>query len=264
MKKLLILLSAAFVQLSCEKEADYNASYTAGNKEIYSFIKIVNAYPYAQPSFSGQTSSAFRFIYNGELLTGVPTAVGSTFPAAPEYFLTVLSKTKRYLDVNLALGTAPAATRDSFLFRQTPIAVESQKHYSMFLCDSLKSNGRFLVVEDDIKVPQNDTSYRIRFVNLIPNPPGATPAIDVYTYASDSLIFSNVRFKGVTPFIELKRITASTTTNTFRIKWAGTNTVIGTALSVTTANKMSATLVAKGFVGATGLRAPGLIVYRNK
>ena len=264
MKKLLIILSAAFVQLSCEKEADYNASYTAGTSELHSFVKIINAYPYAQPAFALQTSAAFRFIYNGQLLSGVPTAVGGTFPAAPEYFLSSLSKTKRYLDVNLSLGTAPAATRDSFLFRQTPVAFESQKYYSMFLCDSLRRSDRFLVLEDDIKIPQNDTSYRIRFVNLIPNPPGATPAIDVYTYTTDSLIFSNVRFKGATPFIELKRVTAATTTNQFKIKWAGTNTVIGTALSVTTANKMSATLVAKGFVGATGLRAPGLIVYRNK
>lgn len=264
MKKILILLSAAFVQLSCEKEADYNASYAESNPFLHSFVKIVNAYPFAQPSFAGQTSAAFRFTYNTDLLTGVPTAVGGTFPAAPEYYAVTRAITERKLDVSLALGTAPATTRDSFLFRHDPPIFGLQKYYSMFLCDSLHKPGRFLIVEDDIKIPKNDTSYRIRFVNLIPNPPGATPAIDVYTYATDSLIFSNVKYKGVTPFIELKKVTKGTTSNQFKIKWAGTNTTIGTALSVTTANKMSATLVAKGYVGATGLRAPGLIVYRNK
>lgn len=263
MKKIFILLSVAFVQLSCEKEADYNASYTAGNSELHSFVKIVNAYPYAQPAFSGQTSAAFRFIYNGELLSGVPTAVGSTFPSGADYFLISRSRTKRYLDVNLSLGTAPAATRDSFLFRQTPVAFEPEKYYSMFLCDSLKGSGRFFITEDDIRIPQVDTNYRVRFVNTIPNPISVNPGIDVYANTVDSLIFSNVKFKQATPFIELKRV-ASATTNTFKIKWAGTSTVIGT-ISLTLANKMSATLVAKGYVGAsTGLRVPGLFAYRNK
>ena len=98
--------------------------------------------------------------------------------------------------------------------------------------------------------------------NTIPNPPTATPAIDVYANTTDSLIFSGIKFKQATPFIELSRL-GSATTNTFRIKWAGTNTVVGT-ISLTLANKMSATLIAKGFVGATGLRAPALISYRNK
>lgn len=263
MKKILIILSAAFVQLSCEKEADYNASYEAGDQYMHSFVKIVNVFPYAQPAFTGQTSAAFRFTYNDDLLSAVPTAVGGTFPAGQDYFAVVRGRTERRLGVFLAMGTPPAATTDQFLFQHVPSTFNLNKYYSMFLCDSVNKTSRFFVVEDDIQIPENDTVYRVRFVNTIPNAPSATPGIDLYANTVDSLIFSNVKFKQATPFVELKR-TASATSNTFRIKWAGTSTVIGT-ISLTLANKMSATLVAKGFVGvSSGLRVPGLISYRNK
>lgn len=263
MKKLLIILSVAFVQLSCEKEADYNATYDAGNPYSHSYVKLVNVYPLAQPVLSGQTSSSFRFTYNGDLLSAVPAAVGATVPAGQDYFAVTRAITERRIGVSLALGTPPAATTDQFLFTHEPTVVFGlNKYYSLFLCDSLHKESRFFVTEDNIQLPKADTNYRVRFVNAIPNPPGATPAIDVYANATDSLIFSGIKFKQATPFIELPRI-PGTTTNTFRIKWAGTTTVVGT-LSLTLANKMSATLVAKGFVGATGARAPGLVSYRNK
>jgi hypothetical protein len=262
MKKILIILLAASIQLSCEKEADYNAGFEPANQYSHSFVKIINVYPFAQPAFTGQTSAAFRFSYNDALLSAIPTAVGGAFPAAPEYFAVTRGDTERRLGVSLALGTPPATTTDQFLFEHEPPLFKLTKYYSMFLCDSLNKTSRFFVVEDDIQIPQNDTAYRVRFVNTIPNPPGATPSIDVYANTVDSLIFTGIKFKQATPFIELKRA-ASASSNTFRIKWTGTNTVIGT-ISLTLANKMSATLVAKGFVGATGLRAPGLVSYRNK
>ncbi len=194
MKKILILLSAAFVQLSCEKEADYNASYDAGNPYLHSFVQIVNVYPFAQPAFTGQTSAAFRFTYNGDLLTGALTAVGGTFPAGQDYFAVTRGDTERRLGVTLALGTPPAATTDQFLFEEhIPPVFHLQKYYSLFLCDSVNKTSRLFVVEDDIQIPKNDTAYRVRFVNTIPNPPSATPGIDVYANTVDSLIFSNVK-----------------------------------------------------------------------
>lgn len=262
MKKIIIILSVAFLQFSCEKKADYNASYEAQDPYMHSFVKIINVYPFAQPAFSGQASAAFRFTYNKILLSAVPTAVGATFPAGQDYYAVNRTMTDRNLDVSLALGTPPATTRDSFLYRHEPVIFKLQKYYSLFICDSIKKADRILVVEDDIKYPAADANYRVRFVNTIPNAPTATPAIDVYANTTDSLIFSGIKFKQATPFIELSRL-GSATTNTFRIKWAGTSTVVGT-ISLSLANKMSATLIAKGFVGATGLRAPALISYRNK
>lgn len=262
MKKILTILFIGILQFSCEKKSDYNASYEEQNPYLHAFVKIINVYPFAQPAFSGQTSAAFRFTYNNTLLSAVPTAVGATFPSGLDYFAVTRIRTERALEVNLALGTPPATTRDSFLYRFEPVSFKYQKYYSLFLCDSIKKADRVLVVEDEIVYPAADANYRVRFVNTIPNPPTATPAIDVYANTTDSLIFSGIKFKQATPFIELSRL-GSATTNTFRIKWAGTNTVVGT-ISLTLANKMSATLIAKGFVGATGLRAPALISYRNK
>jgi len=51
MKKIFIVISTIFLLLSCEKKADYNANYIAIDSNLYTFVKFVNAYPFATPVF---------------------------------------------------------------------------------------------------------------------------------------------------------------------------------------------------------------------
>jgi len=263
MKKIFIALSGIFLLLSCEKQADYNAKYTAIDSNLYTFVKFINAYPYATPVFSGQTSASVQLTYNGVQFSGTPIVLGGAFPASNGYATVTRENTQSDMYVRLALGTPPAAVKDSFLFAFKPV-MQLNKYYSFFFCDSINGPKTILTTKDDIRLPGGPNLYRVRFANMIPNPPSGTPAIDVYSTISNTVIFSGIQFKQVTPFLELPRNSIATTyTDTYQIRWAGTTIVIG-SLAVQLNNQMSVTLLARGFVGATGTRAPALASHRNR
>lgn len=261
MKKIFLLLSAVAFLFSCEKKADFNASFVALDSNLYTNIKFVNAYPYATPAFAGATN--ILLTHNGaQFSAGTPIAVGSTFPASVGYAALFKQVAGLPMNVRMVQGSQPALTNDSVLFTFSPPSLS--KYYSLFFCDSINKPNTLLITQDEIRKPGGPNLYRVRFVNLIPNPPVATPAIDVYSTNANAVIFTNIPFKKATPFIELPRnSTATAFTDTYQLRWAGTTTVIGTGLAVQLNNQMSVTLFAKGFVGATGARAPGLASYRN-
>lgn len=263
MKKILIALSTVLFLLSCEKEADYNANYVSiSDSSLYTFVKFVNAYPFATPVFSGQTSASLQLTYNGLQFSATPIAFGTAFPVADGYATVYREATESNMLVRLALGIPPAAVKDSALFSFQP-ALKRGGHYTFFFYDSIQKPTKIMTTEDDVRLPGGPNLYRVRFVNLIPNPPVATPAIDIYSTNAGSVIFPNIPFKRVTSFLEFPRNSISTSfTDTYQIRWAGTTTVVA-SLAVQLNNQMSITLYARGLVGTTGTRAPGLSVYRN-
>lgn len=266
MKKIVFVFIAALCVLySCDKEPAVTAEFTKVDSNQYAFVKFVNGFPFATPVFSGQVSASIRLSFNGfEFSSAAPITVGGAYPASANY-AAILPDVNGQADfgVRLALGTPPAATRDSLLFNFRPTLLR-KKYYSFFLCDSInRSSSRILAVEDDMRVPATDI-VRVRFVNLIPNPPAATPAIDVYSSLNNTLLFSAVPYRSVTQFLDLTRNSGSSTVNdVFTLRWAGTTTTIGT-VTVNLQNQGSYTVIARGFVGATGARAPGASAYRNR
>ncbi len=263
MKKiLLVILITAAVFSSCDKKPAIVAGFTAVDSNLHTKIKFVNAYPFATPVFSGQTSAAVQLTYNGVQFSATPTAFGGAFPASPNYATVIREKTQAEMYVRLALGTPPAVVRDSALFSFTP-NLDRAKYYTFFFCDSINRPNTIFTTVDDVKAPSRDY-IRVRFVNLIPNPPAATPAIDVVSTLNGSVIFSGIPYKTATPFLDLPRnSTSSTVTDTYIIRWAGTTTVIG-SVAVPLQNQVSITLFARGLVGATGTRAAGVSFYRNQ
>lgn len=263
MKKIFIAFTGILLLFSCEKEADYNARFTAVDSNLHTFVKFINAYPFATPLFSGQTSASVQLTYNGLQFSGTPIAYGGAFPASNSYATVYRVNTVSDMFVRLALGTPPAAVKDSFLFAFTP-QLKVRKYYSFFFCDSINTPKTMLITEDDVRLPGGPNLYRVRFANLIPNPPTATPAIDVYSTLFNTVIFSGIRYKQVTNFLELPRNSNATAyTDTYQIRWAGTTTVVA-SLAVQINNQMSVTLFSRGLVGTTGARAPGLSSYRNQ
>jgi hypothetical protein len=264
MKKILALLGiSAILFSSCEKEAASTASFTTIDSSQFAFVKFINVYSLATPVFSGQTSAAFQIALNGTQLSATPIGIGAAFPASPGYAV-VPQGVENNFAVRLGLGIPPAAVSDSLLYNYKTV-LESRKHYSLFIFDSIqKAATRIIAVQDDIRIPTVDTMIRIRFANLIPNPPSATPAIDVYSSQTNTIVFLGVPARTITQFIEIPRPgSVSTNSVTYTLRWAGTATTIGTVV-VTLQNKGSYTIVARGFVGATGARAPGASAYRNR
>jgi hypothetical protein len=253
--------------LHFQKNADVSGLATSKDKKrrkvdfqlLPSYIDTLSAKtqkPFFNPVYTQQ--SGFEFS------SAAPIGVGGVYPSSANY-AAVIPDVNAGADfgVRLALGTPPATTRDSLLFNFRP-TLQRKKYYTFFLCDSIsRPNSRILAVEDDIKIPSADI-VRVRFVNLIPNPPTATPAIDVYSSLNNTLLFPAVPFRGVTQFLELTRNSGSSTvTDTYTLRWAGTTTTIGT-VAVIMQNQGSYTVFARGFVGATGARAPGASAYRNR
>lgn len=263
MKRIIILLSIITIILgSCDKEPAIGASFSTIDSSQYAFVKIINTYPLATPVFSGQTSAAFQVSLNGSQFSATPLAIGAAFPASAGY-AAVPQGVENDFSIRLGLGTPPAAVRDSLLFNYKTV-LEPRKHYSLFIYDSLQKSTRIIAVQDDIRIPAVDTMINIRFANLIPNPPSATPGIDVYSSQTNTIVFSGVTSRTITPFIAIPRPGSTSTNNvTYTLRWAGTTTSIGT-VSVSLQNKATYTIIARGYVGATGTRAPGASAYRNR
>lgn len=264
MKKIIIFVSILTTIISsCEKEPASKAAFTVIDSSNYAFVKFINTYSLATPVFSGQTSAAFQVSLNGVQFSATPLGIGAAFPASAGY-AAVPQGVENDFSIRLGLGTPPATVRDSLLYNYKTV-LQPRKHYSFFIFDSInRPSTRIIAVQDDIRIPVIDTMTRVRFANLIPNPPSATPAIDVYSSLTNTIVFYGVPARTVTDFIEIPRPgSISTNTVTYTLRWAGTTTTIGT-VAVSQQNKGSYTIIARGYVGATGARAPGASAYRNR
>lgn len=264
MKKISIILFTAFVFMGCEKKADFIANFTEVNTDNNAYVKFVNAYPLATPLFSGTTSASLQLTYSGVQFSGIPIAFGSAYPASQNYAAVNKELSQKEMFVRLATGIPPAAVKDSFLFSFQP-DITKGKYYTYFFCDSINNlSRRILITEDEVRPPGGPGLYRVRFANLIPNPPPGTPAVDLFSTRANAVVFPNIPYRGVTQFIDLPRNSNETVfSDTYQIRWAGTTTVIG-SLAVQINNQMSLTLFARGLNGTTGARAPGLSSYRNQ
>jgi hypothetical protein len=265
MKKIFFILSTIAFLLSCEKKAEFNATFVPLDSNLYTKIKFVNAYPYATPVFSGQTSASVQLTHNALQFSATPIGFGSTFPASTGYAALFKQIAGLPMNVRLALGTPPAAVKDSLLFTFYPPSLS--KYYSLFFCDSINKPNTILVTEDDVRNPGGPNLYRVRFANLIPNLPSATPMLELYSTRAKAVIFTGIANKGVTPFIELPvqvNSFASPISDTFLIRYVGSSTVIARLNTVAIQAQASITVFARGYIGAAGTRAPGLSSYRNR
>jgi hypothetical protein len=266
MKRSLIfifILVISIVLIACNKDVSHNAEFKLADN-YFTYIKFIHAYPYATPSYSIPANGpTIQLTYNNAQFSATPISLGGTFPASPGYAASDRGITITDLGLRMSTGIPPAAVKDSFLFT-TPTAYVRGKYYSYFFVDSIpNSTKRMLVVEDDIKTPNGPSLYRIRFVNLLLNMPTATPVLDLYSTRAKSVIFTGIPSRGVTPFIELP-IQGVNTPDTLQLRYTGSSTALATLNTVSLQGQISLTVFARGLVGATGTRAPGISTYRNR
>ncbi|MBY0478200.1 MAG: hypothetical protein K2Q24_11175 [Chitinophagaceae bacterium] len=250
--------------LACEKKVNYNADITYTDAGNFTYVKFINAYPYATPSFASPANGpTVQLAYNGIQFSATPIALGGSYPTSPGYASVDRGIAALDMFVRMSTGIPPATVRDSFLFSSI-VPFAKGKYYSYFFADSINnSNRRVLVTEDDIREPGGRSLYRMRFVNLLANMPSGTPTLDLYSARSQTVIFSGIPARGVTPFIELP-VQGLNTPDTLQIRYAGSPTAIATLNTVALQGQISFTVFARGMVGATGTRAPAISTYRNR
>jgi len=248
-----------FALTACEKEASIKAPYETALPTTHSFVKFVHAYGAATPSYSTPAAGpTLQIEMNMQKITPTALAIGATFPANEYTAINTVTTPSSTFGIKMSTGVPPATVRDSLL--STIITQLSAGKYQTYFFFDDAGRPAIQAAVDDIRNPAGGNHFRVRFANFIPNPPAATPAIDVFSVNNNAVVLSNIPYRRVTSYIELPRTAAS---DIFRIRWAGTTTVIS-SLTVTTNNMNSLTFVARGHFGVTGTRAPALSVTRDR
>lgn len=244
---------------SCEKEASIKAPYQTAFSENHTFVKFVHAHGGATPSYSTPAAGpTIQIDLNSQKITPTALSLGATFPANEYTAVNTSTTPTTSFAIKMLTGTPATTVRDSLLLSFAP-QLKAGSYRTYFFYDEAERPA-VLSVDDDLRNPAGGNHYRVRFANFIPNPPAATPAIDVFSVNNNAVVLSNIPYKRVTSYIELPRTGAS---DIFRIRWAGTTTVIS-SLNITTNNMNSLTLIARGRFAATGTRAPALSVTRDR
>jgi hypothetical protein len=165
---------------SCEKTETNLIAETTGDFSNKAVVQVVVAAPNVQRNY----------IYaNSRVITGATIATGSLFPASGNGYSFDPGLTS--LLIKDTLGTSPQVP---YTFSQN----FSPGHYTVFIADSINRLDQ-VVVKDNIVVP-TDTSSRIRIANFV-YAPFSFPGVDVYSFARQANIFTNVTAKTVTDFI---------------------------------------------------------------
>ena len=167
------------------------------------------------------------------------------FPVATDSSYFYLTEGSHNVKLNSIGATAAALSFD------VPIA--AGKSYTVFATDTL--NKASVVIATDVVLPAVDKKSVFRFAHMVPD----GPAVDVVrTRGTDTtVIFSNITYKTVTPFIQVD--TSVGITGAFKVDYlvrpAGAKTVATSWTAAAFANGRVYTLVATGFVGKTGTQA---------
>lgn len=133
------------------------------------------------------------------------------------------------------------------------IAVAAGKSYTVFATDTLSKISAVVATDDVLKAVDRKAVFR--FAHMVPD----GPAVDIARIkgTDTTVIFTNITYKTVTPFIQVD--TSASTIFPFKVDYAirvaGTKTAPRTWTNAAFANGRVYTLVARGFVGKTGTQA---------
>jgi hypothetical protein len=198
-----LILSALLIELSSCKR-DYQLVSPVQKTNGTSYLAIIDASPNFSTIF-GQPDS-FNVFINGNKITGftpnakVPVMTfGSTFPSTTTGF--------GYIAVppgaqQIKLSVPGLTNSDSIPIVTFNKVFEANKQYTFMLTDNIKSDkdSSQIFVEDDYTFPPTNGYYNLRFIDAVVND---TAAVDVFSYTSNSVIFSNVSPGGVSSFTQI-------------------------------------------------------------
>lgn len=149
---------------------------------------------------------------------------------------------------------------DSIEVLTTTMNIEKGKYYSLIVCDSFPNAQSFVL--DDNTTYADSGFYRYNFTNTIPNiPSGVDYLLSNSNGGGIKVLATGVKYKTSTGFIDFPHVGGS---DTLRVRISGTSTILGTYTTSAITNRRCYTMVARGYLGATGVRAPNLSIIYNK
>lgn len=162
--------------------------------------------------------------------------------------------------IEISLSVPKVGTNeDSISVLTTSMDIEHGKYYSLMVTDSFPAATSYILNDD---VEYADSGFiRLNFTNSIPNVGTGVDFLVTNTAGTDQVLATGVQYKASTGFITLPLVTG---TNTFKIRKTGTTTFLGTYGTSSVTNKRCFTVVARGYVGGTGIRVPAISLIYNK
>jgi hypothetical protein len=149
---------------------------------------------------------------------------------------------------------------DSITVLTTTMAVEMGKYYSLIVTDSFPAAQSY-VLNDDVAYADSG-SIKLRFTNAIPNVGGPVDFLRSNTTTGiNQVVASNVNYKAATDFITLPVVAG---TDTIKVRRSGTTAFLATYSTGSLSNRRVFTVVSRGYINATTVRAPSISIIYNR
>ena len=252
MKKLLYVLSAAALLVSCEKNTLQLPidPITAGAR-----VKLINVAPDVASInlFVGDKKfSGFTPIGASTTSPGTPTGVpyNATFPNVGSNYA-IITPGSQAISISVpASTTAGSAT----VVATQNLTFEDNKYYSLFVAGA-GATPEILLVSDAFEGGSDPGKIYVRFINLI-----AGSKYDVALTTPNTTLATNLDYKAVSPFIAVDAITGPT----FAFRLPGSTVNVGAVQFTSSASGRAVTVFLRGVIGRTGTAAPNINVYVNR
>ncbi len=193
-----LFLAAAITFVACRKDAtDWNAAYDAST-DATAYFRVVHASPFFRQQFNAPDS--FNVYVNNIKVNSPFLTYGSIFPGTSTGF-GYIAVPPGLQQVRISVNGFASASPDSTqLINFTKVFTNGQ-YYTLFISDSLKFYPDAAFVPDVYTKPLNG-NVNIRFMHGVLNDT-AGKTVDIYSYARNATVFSNIKPGQVTAFNSL-------------------------------------------------------------
>lgn len=198
------LAGLAVAMVACEKNKIKELEKWVGSDETTNAnIKLIHTFASLTPSFTTTnpvlTAGQHVYLYRDTFkLNGTPNIYGGVWPGPVPYSLIPAGTFNyRLVFAKQVNGLPVPAAGDTIINKQ--LKLDAGKYYSFFFTDSL-ANPDMVVVNDEYVTNLPTGTYRIRFGNFVPN---VKDTVSIFSRRENKVIFTDVLYKSVTPFIQL-------------------------------------------------------------
>jgi|GEM_PF-2708030 len=198
--------------VGCKKEKiNELVKWVPNDPTVSANIKLINTYAWLLPSFTttnpALTAGQHAYLYRDTFkLNGNPNSYAGVWPGPAPYSLNPAGTFNfRIVWAKQLAGVPKPVAGDTIVTKS--VKLDPGKYYSFFFTDSL-ANPDLVVINDEYVTNPPTGTYRIRFGNFLPN---VRDTVSIFSRKEKRVIFTDVLYKSVTPFIQLKvQLTADT------------------------------------------------------
>jgi Domain of unknown function (DUF4397) len=197
--------SCLICMMACEKKLDMVGDYEpAGANSSSAYLKIIHAAPNFRAIFNAQDT--FNVFVNNTKLTPAPLTYNGRFPFSVNATTNTITATYAAVpagDLQIRLSNPGLDLSDSFTVATITKNLQAGKYYSLLITDSinLSRDSSQIFLNDQLPSETRQGYMNIRFIHAAMN---STDTIDLFSFARNANIASNIKPGDITSFLELR------------------------------------------------------------